>query len=547
MRTTKRGRPFLRDTLDLFAAFAVSLQFSEHRRFFRSFPNSFDVDDAAQTLASLTLSQSHCDPDPSSSSRFIPSTSMTTFSMTRDMAKATCQHLMDARLIEDAADPSSHLFKDRGVYVLTPKGLHVLERFIERNGISDAHLRHVFAGQPICTKIFHLERHSIDDEILVTQPIIYALFRRFVGREANHPPETGVHDPSAHYSERSRGIELMTVPISSGGPPAALHRHCFMSLAALEWLCDFTSVLGREQAAEMAAQFVRFGLITLVSDTRKKHDSVVVFTVHGSVSLGSSLAQQTGEFHCSAKAIYKITEEGCRIAHWKDNEDTSLDMFGACMPESLPDISDDDVHLLGRLRFILDQPQLRELFNVFLRDNSCEANLGFFVAVEDLKHAYAKSASVDQSPAERHQEALVQRAFEIYRTYLAPSSPSELEMDEDLLKRLPEYLSGAEAALTSGTAPQSSLQADQLESFNTTQVLKLIIIYEGMQAHAFRSMATDWVPKFTRTSQFAELCENNEKLGLWSTDEYDEFQCSFAESSPSTNSGAIQDEEVGGA
>ncbi len=102
--------------------------------------------------------------------------------MTRDMAKAMSQHFMDARLIENAADPSSNLFKDRGVYVLTPKGLHVLERFISKNGINSDHLQQVFVTQPICIKLLHLERRSADDEIIVTQSVITALFRRFVGR-----------------------------------------------------------------------------------------------------------------------------------------------------------------------------------------------------------------------------------------------------------------------------------------------------------------------------------------------------------------------------
>ncbi len=59
MKTTKRGRPFLKvlsspssymrpshslplqDTLDLFATLIVSLQLTTHKQFFRSFPNSF--------------------------------------------------------------------------------------------------------------------------------------------------------------------------------------------------------------------------------------------------------------------------------------------------------------------------------------------------------------------------------------------------------------------------------------------------------------------------------------------------------------------------
>ena len=75
---------------------------------------------------------------------------------------------------------------------------------------------------------------------------------------------------------------------SSGKSQSVTHRYCFAALAALEWLCDFTSVVGREEAAEMAAQFVRFGLIVLVSDKRKNNDSAIIFTVRGSAPGGNS-------------------------------------------------------------------------------------------------------------------------------------------------------------------------------------------------------------------------------------------------------------------
>lgn len=203
--------------------------------------------------------------------------------MTRDMAKAMCQHFMDARLIENAADPGSNLFKERGVYVLTPKGLHVLERFMSKNGINGDHHSHVFTTQPICMKLLHLERRSTDDEIIVSQNVIVALFRRFVGRSPNYPPENlDAFDPFQKYHERSKGVALTDVPDKSPvGRAAIAHRNCFAAVTALEWLCDFTSVIGREEAAEMAAQFVRYGLIALVSDKRKNNDSAIIFTVRG--------------------------------------------------------------------------------------------------------------------------------------------------------------------------------------------------------------------------------------------------------------------------
>jgi len=248
-------------------------------------------DEAAQNLASLKFSQSNRGPDPREPSRVVTTTTTTTFSMTRDMAKAMSQHFMDARLIENASDPNSNLFRDRGVYQLTPKGLHVLERFISKNGINSDHLQPVFSSQPICIKLLHLERRSSDDEIIVTQSVITALFRRFVGRAPNYPPPADKPlDAFQKYNERSKGISVNDITERNQplGRAAQIHKHCFAAVSALEWLCDFTSVVGREEAAEMAAQFVRFGLITLVSDKRKNNDSAIIFTVRGSAPGGNS-------------------------------------------------------------------------------------------------------------------------------------------------------------------------------------------------------------------------------------------------------------------
>lgn len=222
---------------------------------------------------------------------------------------------MDARLIENAADPSSNLFKDRGVYVLTPKGLHVLERFISKNGINSDHLQQVFGTQPICIKLLHLERRSVDDEIIVTQSVITALFRRFVGRHPNYPPQTNTPlDAFQRYHERSKGCALMDVTERAQpllGKNQAQHRYCFAAVTALEWLCDFTSVVGREEAAEMAAQFVRFGLITLVSDKRKNNDSAIIFTVRGSAPGGNSPVSVSSVFRLFVPTFFSHYVSTC--------------------------------------------------------------------------------------------------------------------------------------------------------------------------------------------------------------------------------------------
>ncbi|RPD62037.1 hypothetical protein L227DRAFT_652186 [Lentinus tigrinus ALCF2SS1-6] len=575
MKTTKRGRPFLKDTLDLFATLVVSLELTTNRQYFRSFPNSFTTDDAARNLASLKFSQSNRGPDPREPSRIVTTTTTTTFSMTRDMAKAMCQQFMDARLIENAADPGSNLFKERGVYVLTPKGLHVLERFMSKNGINGDHLAHVFSSQPICMKLLHLERRSVDDEIIVSHSAITALFRRFVGRSPNYPPEyMDTMDAFQKYHERSKGVALMDVSEKGTGKGSVVHKHCFAAVTALEWLCDFTSVIGREEAAEMAAQFVRFGLITLVSDKRKNNDSAIIFTVRGAAGGANSSISQHGEFRCTAKAIYKVTDEGRRLARWdmpdgarpspnssaanvssaaRTSEDHSVETGTAEGPAA----NDAKIHRrismtekmnanyevdkkgqkesnTDRLKFIMEEPQLRALFREFLRSNFCEENLSFYLDVQDFKKSFNTTSSAiaanpppsrggkgtpGQLAMEKHHEALIQKAF--------------------------GYLSDVIQSLT-GKTFQGRVELEQANAFNATQLQTMIRLYERIQTHVFRLMATDSVPKFIKTPRFLAL-----KVKLVEEDDGPLADFPLMNSSASTPSVppglSAGEEEVGGA
>lgn len=209
--------------------------------------------------------------------------------MTREMAKGICQHFMDAHLIENAADVNSLSFRDRGVYMITPKGLHILERFITKNGISADHLLPVFASQPICMKLLHLERRSQDDEIIITKSVVEVLFRRFIGREPN-TTKLSDDDLQQQYHARwynkvaatteeldwSLGLPLRKFPSADKKIGDEYH---FSAVSATDWLCDYSTCVGVDEASELAGQFVRYGLITLVSDKGKVKENNVVVTV----------------------------------------------------------------------------------------------------------------------------------------------------------------------------------------------------------------------------------------------------------------------------
>ena len=213
--------------------------------------------------------------------------------MTREMAKGICQHFLDAHLIETATDLDSQLFKDRGIYMLTPKGLHILERFITKNGITAPHLMTVFGTQPIVEKLLHLERRAADDEIIVTKSVMEVLFRRFVGREPNlttlNEEELEEAMKSRFYAkngseevDRSRGVILHKIGLEKK------EEYQFSGISAVNWLSEFTTCVGMDEAAEVAAQFVRYGLIAIVSDKGRVRDQDVVVSVRSGGAGGGS-------------------------------------------------------------------------------------------------------------------------------------------------------------------------------------------------------------------------------------------------------------------
>lgn len=250
---------------------------------------------------------------------------------------------MDARLIENAADPTALAFKDRGIYAITPKGLHILERFITKNGIAADHLVRVFTSQPICMRLLNLERRPHDDDLIVTRPVMELVFRRFVGgvKGPNYvldPSEAAravsMASPRGFQEsvrlpagfDRANGVEMQDVAEKNPRNPsqAVLVKHVFGSATAIDWLCDHSTCTCRDEAAEILAHFVRFGFITLAFDKNRVGNYADASSGSGSSSSGAVAAAprlkegQTieAEFRWGPKVTYRVTDEGRRLAGW---------------------------------------------------------------------------------------------------------------------------------------------------------------------------------------------------------------------------------------
>lgn len=199
----------------------------------------------------------------------------------------------------------------------------------------------------------------------------------------------------------------------------------------------------------------------------------------------------------------------------------------------------------GRLKQILDDPALRSLFREFLRSNFCEENLSFWLDVQDFKRKFSTTSSAVAKPQhfglfsknndrkggptamQQHQQDINAMACVIYNTYLAPSSPSELNIDHGLRAELVSYMTNIkrEAREKYGTEIRPESEGEEVGigqiPLQASQVSRLIVLYERIQAYIFRLMATDSVPKFVKTERFLNLMKT-----------FEEYQASLAESVP---------------
>lgn len=171
----------------------------------------------------------------------------------------------------------------------------------------------------------------------------------------------------------------------------------------------------------------------------------------------------------------------------------------------------------ARLKQILEEPALRSLFREFLRANFCEENLSFWLDVQDFKRRFNTSSSAAAAPGalptqrgqglqamEKHQQDLIAMAFVIYNSehlqydpvndsaYLAPASPCELNIDHNLRGELISYMNDI---LEDKDASKAAIIPGLGNTLHASQLQNMVLLYERIQFHIFRLMATDSVPK----------------------------------------------------
>jgi GTPase-activating protein SST2 len=348
------------DFKDLFSTLVVSLPLTTHRVRFQRIDHTFTSDEAITNLGSLKFSQSNRMPDPKDPSRIVTTTTTTTFSMAREMARSVCQKFLEARFVE-SVDGKNDFASKSAVWQLTPKGMAILSRFCQRNGINQ---RHVMEALDSSRNVMHLvivEREPDTDKLHRDQATIEVIFRRFAGQEGPNVKNSTASSDSESLSEYASGLVgvRMARERKIGD---RLYFNTFTGKATIDWLMDCCTLVDKRETVELATLFCEYGLIQPVE-----------------------ALQNGARFMATKNSIYFITEKGQRVAGWITSPKTASE--NSSEAAKARDMQSKDSNA-NRMTVIIRDPALRLLFREYLRDTHCEENLAFYLDVRDFLSGY---------------------------------------------------------------------------------------------------------------------------------------------------------------
>ncbi|KAJ8117129.1 hypothetical protein OPT61_g1588 [Boeremia exigua] len=441
------------DFKDLFATLMVSLPLTPHRVRFRMIEFTFTSDEAITNLGSLKFSQSNRMPDPKDSSRVVTTTTTTTFSMAKEMARSVCQKFLEAKFVESVEGKVDFTNKS-SVWQLTPKGIHILERFCTRNGIQSAHVKAVIESNRNPHVLVILERNTENDKLHHDEQTVEILFRRFIGTTAN---ETATDSDSIHeFSKCDVGVKL----VKHRPTTSRQYEYTFNGRNAAQWLMDCTTMVDPRESIEIGSLFLQLKLIAPVDPRVPEHTFQPVKQVH-----------------------YYVTPHGERVAGWSLEEvPSSGEVIAAKTRDGMARDSNSN-----RTNVIIRNPSWRLLYREFLKETMCEENLSFYLEVQEFNRQYRVAiGDKGDNKVETIRETLA-AAYGLYNAFLAPGSPNELNIDHGLRTQLATRMTRAVGD-----------DAAMLQSLNEVATL-----FDKAQNSIFKLMSSDSVPKFVKHPKYA--------------------------------------------
>jgi GTPase-activating protein SST2 len=435
------------------------------------------------------------------------------------MARTIGAQFVQARLVEAAVDGGSASFeKDRSLWQITPKGMYVLHRFANRNGIASTTLSTLLASNLTTMNLIILERDDVTDQILESAGLIELIFRRFAGPSPNLLSRLNVSKRDSTGSSNSDH--------SGGGEPAfdgytgvvmrdgrrigdIVYQNCFTGQDALNWLLECCTTVKESEAYHLAATFLKHNLIARCGfenqrGSREMLDahSYYILTDRGKRKAGwtrTAGSRTSSQSPPSTSPQNDQPEEETVLVHTAaENGKRPISGSGPLKvsgirsrPANRPTNGTREADRTpvretstAKLQQILNDPALLTLFREFLRQNFCEENLQFYRETGEFIKSVKNVETIEQV------KASLATAFSHYNAFLAQGSPCELNLDHslrlDLAARMAKAVDDNEAAIRSALA-------------------EVVELFERARSQVLRLMASDSVPKFVQTWRYLQV------------------------------------------
>ncbi|KAK3722631.1 hypothetical protein LTR37_002201 [Vermiconidia calcicola] len=454
------------DFKDLFSTLMVSLPLTPHRVRFTRIEHTFTSEEAMTNLGSLKFSQSNRMPDPKDPSRIVTTTTTTTFSMAKEMARSVCQRFLDARFVE-SVDGKSDFSSRSSVWQLTPKGMHILARFCQRNGIHQRHVNDVLDSPRNLMQLVILERIADTDKINSDAATVNVIFRRFAGDTGPNLKSNSTTSDTDSVSDYATGLVGVRMQRARRGDKDS--PYAFTGKSAFDWMMDCCTLVDKREVFELGNLFISHGLVEPAGDDRNHN------------------AQPNPRFAASKHILYAVTQKGMRVAGWVTSPNGSVNGDATIQQRAPAGVSRDSN--TNRMTVIVRDPALRLLFREYLQETHCEENLAFYVEVKAFLNEYESAKRNPGTPKLDVIRETLASAYSLYNAFLAPGSPCELNIDHNLRNALAGRMTRAVGE------DQAMLQS----------LDEVAVLFDQAQSSVFKLMASDSVPKFFREPKYANM------------------------------------------
>jgi hypothetical protein len=311
---------------DIFAAMIFQIKIGDHRSLFRTYPASFTTEEMIEVLDHLQFTHVLRQPDPQDAHKQLETKTITTFSMTRTMAKQLGQHFITARLVESASDPSgTRTMKDRGIWTVTSKGKWMVYNFAERGHVAWQEqsatrqaLKSVMDRQVVLLDRcdFVSQHHESTASTLghnsnSSSSSNYRLDGNSDG-DSNKKDVDAISFERQNMTDAFRSMlehletsQLLADDVGGlGTQQMGNYTHTFFGYHVVEYIGQYMSVVNREEADMVASEFVLYGWISQVLDKSDRANNVK-----------SDLL-----FKSQRNAIYALTDRGRTALGWDDQQ-----------------------------------------------------------------------------------------------------------------------------------------------------------------------------------------------------------------------------------